>query len=66
MCIIFLNLLKLYLCILFNIEIIMKTWLFICIIPTLLIIISNKFINIEMSSKKNDKKGKKNDKDKEK
>ena len=66
MCIIFLNLLKLYLSILFYIEIIMKTWLFICIIPTLLIIISNKFINIEMSSKKNDKKGKKNDKDKEK
>ena len=58
--------LELYLSILFYIEIIMKNWLFICIISTLLIIISNKFINIEMSSKKNDKKGKKTDKDKEK
>lgn len=66
MCIIFINLFKLYLSLLFYIKIIMKNWLFICIIPTLLIIISNKFINIEMSSKKNDKKGKKTDKDKEK
>ena len=66
MCIIFINLFKLYLSFLFYIKIIMKNWLFICIIPTLFIIISNKFINIEMSSKKNDKKGKKTDKDKEK